>query len=346
MPTHQRVPRQSIFTKTALALGIAFTLAASAHATQDQGKGFHWGERDKGWFFYNEERPVERKEPQAPPPPPPPSTAMNVTPPPAPAPAPAEEAGPAPLSAEWFRENLPKYEDAAWDNPTPENVQTYFMLQRYVMDRSEEFANVAQLVNIGNPWLDETTRRPMQSAASRQLTVNAVRNRNQALEDLAETVGVFYFYDSQCEACAHMQDVVRMIDRTFAVVPISMDGKDLPGNPYPNFQVDQGHAQRFGVQRGPALFLVSPNGEATPFANAPISLNDARERMIMAAYREGWISQKDFFATRPLRNQDRSLTEALKLDDLMADDEGNESNFIPPEKLLPRIQDGIDNSGL
>jgi conjugal transfer pilus assembly protein TraF len=45
----------------------------------------------------------------------------------------------------WLRDNLPKYKDIAWDNPTIENLRAFLYLQRFAIDRSEQLADIAEL---------------------------------------------------------------------------------------------------------------------------------------------------------------------------------------------------------
>ncbi len=50
-------------------------------------------------------------------------------------------------------ENLPKYKDLAWNNPTVENVRTFLYLQRFAIDRSEQFSDATELAVVGDPFL-------------------------------------------------------------------------------------------------------------------------------------------------------------------------------------------------
>lgn len=323
----------------ALAIAIDAGSATGAHARMENPNaddGF-WRGGQEGWFFYNEEKPKEKKPEPKPEPPEPPKTQAKVTPPPEPppeAPAKAKEEGPEMFSAEWFRVNIPKYRDAAWNEPTVENVQTFMYLQRYMMDRSQEFADAAELAVLGHPWLDEANRRPNATSAARRLDRTANASKNKTLEALSERAGIFFFYKSTCESCSDMSSIVSLLRDQFKVIPISVDGKDLPGNPFPDFRVDQGHAEQIGVKQFPSLYLASADGEFAPFAHGPVSLNDARHRMIVAAKRMNWITEEEFNATRPVRNLDQDLSQHLDMEGLTSEDD---TNFIEPSELLQRI---------
>jgi conjugal transfer pilus assembly protein TraF len=57
----------------------------------------------------------------------------------------------------------------AVDNPTPENVEAYFLLQRLALDRASKFGEMQQRVVMGNPFIDEEGRRSQTSFGGQQL---------------------------------------------------------------------------------------------------------------------------------------------------------------------------------
>jgi len=121
-----------------------------------------WTDHERGWFWYE---PVPKDLPEEPPVgPPPPATA---------APAPPKPVGPLPLSAEWIRENLEKYQRLAIDNPTPENVAAYLYIQRVMLDKSQRFAEQVKHVVQLDPYLDQGTRRPLASYGGAQFSQEA-----------------------------------------------------------------------------------------------------------------------------------------------------------------------------
>lgn len=334
-------PRFSRYSMAVMAMALAIPVSADALDRQPSSSSF-WEDGRDGWFFYEStparpEPPPEAAEPESPP-----STAVETTPPPTPpqdfTPEPPLKEGPPALSAAWFRENLEKYEDAAWNDPTVENVRAYMYLQRYVMDRSEQFAQSAQLAVLGDPVLDETTRRPSASAAAQRQTERANRTRNRLVKELSEEVGMFFFYTSTCESCLSMVPVVKELQRDFAIIPVSVDGQHLPGRPFPDMRADQGHAEQVGVPRVPALYLAAPGEIFEPLAHAPVSLDDARHRILIGAYRQGWVSQEEYNAARPIENLDVDLTQMLAQDDLSSLQGDNDTNFIPPSDLMRLIE--------
>jgi len=92
------------------ALVIALPCFLLALPLQAGATGFHFREQE-GWFWYDREpEPVEVPEPKKPEPPTvpdePPLSENTPT-------------GPHPLSAQWLREQMGAYRDAAIDDPTP-----------------------------------------------------------------------------------------------------------------------------------------------------------------------------------------------------------------------------------
>ncbi|MGP9796988.1 conjugal transfer protein TraF [Halomonas sp. 86] len=299
--------------------------------------------KSEGWFFYNEleEKVIEPDEPLDPQP------TVTATPPPEQKPAPAlppePPSAPPPqaLSAEWMRENLPKYMDRAWDDPSPENVQAFFYLQRYAMDRSGEFAEVAQQVTMGNAMLDESSRRPFSTSAAQDLDRIAGQNRNVILQDISTQAGLFVFYTGQCQLCQTMAPVLKHLDGQFEMTPISLDGTDLPGNPFPSMRVDEGHAERLGVQSLPAIYLVSPDAEFIPLAQGAVSLTDLRERIVLGAMQMGLVSQDDYNRTRTVNNLHLNLTNRSLNLQAPADDP---TGFIEPSDVIDALRQSSERS--
>lgn len=295
----------------------------------------------EGWFWYAPELvEIEEKEPE--------SLDIAETSEPEEKPAPTiieKPAGPAVFSAKWFRENLDKYKDLAWDDPTLENVQTYLYLQRYAMDRSEQFADVAEMAVTGNPMLDEMTRRPTATFGSQKVDQVAGRLRESLVMQLAEKAGVFFFYDSEDEYSEAAAPLVKLLEQSgFAVVAISDDGVPIPGHENNfSYKQDQGHAAQLGVTTYPAIFLASPDGQFAPVGQGLMSLPDMTNRMLLVAKREGWITDEQFNKTRPLTNSD-NIAEMLTQQggsnnkDIQWAADTEDGNYVPPEQLMRFIK--------
>lgn len=325
---------------SALALSIPTAYAEQPHA------GSFWERKAEGWFFYAEPEPKPDPEVKPEPIVPPPTTqTVTKTPPPQSDQPASGISAPSPMSAAWFRENLPRYRDAAWDNPTKENVQTYMYLQRIAMDRSQTFADVSQEAVMGNPFLDETVRRPSATYAAQDLDKLAGAERQRQLALLSDKAGLFYFFASDCDICATQVQVMKAMENTFDVVPVSLDGQDLPGNPYPNFRQDSGHAQRLGITHLPATFLVSADGRFAPIGQGALGIDDMEKRLLIAGKNLGLVTEEDYHRTRPVRNVSDDLSTIVDIPErassTSASSDDDSTGFIPPSDLLRNIEDSI-----
>lgn len=293
----------------------------------------------EGWFWY-EEPPIEEDEPEELPP-------VVVAPPPSEEAVPETAAQlatpPSVFSAQWFKDNLTKYKDAAWDDPTIENVRTYMYLQRYAMDRSEQFANVVELAVIGDPFLDEESRRPSATFASQPLDRWAGQHKDELSQKIAKSVGMFFFFSSDDDASRIQAPIVKLMENVggFTVMPISVDGKAIPDGPYQDFKIDDGQAEALGVKVLPAIYLVSADREIEPVSQGVLSYADLNHRIIVASLRRGWITDEEFNKTRPILNLDNNI--ALIMEDFhdeianlaaeSTEPAESESNFVPPDQL-------------
>jgi conjugal transfer pilus assembly protein TraF len=315
----------------------AFTLAASQQLLAQEATTSRFYERKaEGWFWYKEEAKELEKQ-----------TLKPVAEAPL---TPAKVAihhphGPEIFSAKWFRENLPKYKDLAWNNPTIENVRLFLYLQRFAIDRAEQFSDTTELAVVGDPFLDEITRRPTATFASQQIDRDAGNAKSKLLKIVAARVGIFFFYKS--DGYSDLQaPLIKMLEQSegFSIVPVSLDGKPLPSGLFPNFKTDDGHAKQLGIITFPAVYLASPDGQFAPIGQGPMALPELNHRILVAAKRNGWITDEEFNHTRPLLNLENNIAERLASPELHADlaqlSQGNDDkeNFVPPEQLMQYIR--------
>ena len=267
-------------------LGVCLTAPLRAEPA-----GFYFREKE-GWFWYERE-PVPKPEPDAEP------TSPPVAPPVAAKPAPQ---GPRPLSAQWLREHLGAYRDAAIDDPSPQNVALYLYLQRVALDKSSRFAAATQRAVQRDPFLDELTQRPTATFAANLVNREAGEARDQVLSAIAAQAGLLFFFRSDCPYCEAQAPLLAMLAERygFRVLPVSLDGAPLPGGVFPTFSRDRGQAQALGVVSTPALFLARPPDVLLPLAQGLLSLAQLKERVVGAAVDAGWISADAYTRTRPV----------------------------------------------
>jgi conjugal transfer pilus assembly protein TraF len=302
------------------ALGLALAAGASAPAAASSQPYFI--DREAGWHFYQAE--PEPLEPEVPPPP---ATG-----------APANDAGPAPLSAAWLRENMQHYLDRALDDPTPENVELYAYLQRVAMDRAERFAEGMTQASLRNPVLDETARSPStfyQKMAAGQSISEA---KQRLLQRLSNEVGIWYFYSSTCPYCAQQDPVIDRISERhgFSVLNISLDGGPLASGAQQPYVLNDGHAQNLGVMMTPTLVIARPDtGELVNLSAGLRTVGEIEDRLIEVARMQGWITAQEH--DEATRGDPRMfVTDGLRTAGVISDD---------PAEMLQALREASFNGG-
>lgn len=297
------------------------------------GQSSFYGHHAEGWYWYQDPKA------EAPTPPPPPPTKAAEPPQPLPeAPATAKPTTPTPFSAAWVREMLPKYKDLAWDNPTPENVKAYFLLQRFAIDRSSKFADVAKSVTIGNPLLDETYRRPLASFATFTVDREAAAQRSTVLKKIAEKAGLFFFFKGSCAYCEAQAPLIgRIMDEGFDVLAVSMDGGELKSFRFPHVRQNAGQAEYLGVTAVPALFLVTPDGTFEQLGQGVVALPELKQRILIAAKRRGWITEAEFNEQKPLMHPNQQRDLSVELPKLLQASKDNPAKLWGSEASSERV---------
>ena len=297
----------------AAALSVAAT-ATSASLNEAMAKrngldsGF-FSRHAEGWFWYQD--PVE-EEPELVPEP------LPVMPPPAPSEPKETEPPLKPFTIAWVRQALDKYKEAAWNDPTPENVKAYFLLQRFVIDRSNKFADVAQQVTVGNALLDETLRRPLANFVTYDVDKAAFAATNELLKKISQHTGLFFFFKSSCPYCEAQAPLLKHIEKLgFKVIAVSIDGGSLKSAQFEDTRQDSGQAQALKVRSTPTIFLMDEKGTFETLAISAVSLPELKERILLSALRTGLITEEEFKKTQPLTNQPAETDLSNRLPELL-----------------------------
>ncbi|MDO4936678.1 MAG: conjugal transfer protein TraF [Sutterellaceae bacterium] len=340
----------------------AYAVTAT-EAAQNQPSNIFYNSGAEGWYWYVDPVPEEELEPIEPPPeaPKPPEPTKEA------------KAGPAPFSLKWVQEMLPKYKEIAWDNPTPENVQAYFLVQRFAMDRATKFADVAQQVVIGNVMLDESMRRPLATFAGTYIDRASARHTDDMLRKIAEKAGIFFFFKSSCRYCEAQAPLLAYFeDYGFDILAVSMDGGELKSHKFANTKLDSGQAEALGVTATPAIYLMNEEGQFTSIGQTVMSYDDLRRRILLVAQREGWITEEEFKDSQPYLNPNDQHDLSKELPKLLQASVGdptvlfsseeqsekviamsdtdkaqltNKDNFIEPSKLVALFGKAAQTSG-
>ncbi|MDJ0686779.1 MAG: conjugal transfer protein TraF [Alphaproteobacteria bacterium] len=171
---------------------------------------------EEGWFFYN-----EKPEPEPAPKPKPEEEESTAA---LPAPPETIDASPGPivLSSAWLRENLPRYLDAALDNPTIENVETYKRLERLAVDKATKFAELNHEVTLLYPDLDANTERSLSTAGAQDIDADNAVAAQAILESLSQFVGLLFFFNGDCRPCETQLALLNVCESCAATIETFM----------------------------------------------------------------------------------------------------------------------------
>lgn len=297
------------YQKLALAL-FAALLSHSAFAAEENkdevpslpaaGSETFYKDKAEGWFWYKDPKEEEvPKEKKVIPPPPPPEPEKEVEPS-----VSEEPEKPTIFSVKWLRDNLDTYRDIAIDNPTEENVSRYFYMQRMMMDKASKFSEMSSKVIMKDPFLDEDSRRPVATYAANAMNKMAADNKDKVLKELSKKVGLFYFFKSDCALCVEQAGVLQSLNHAtgISVIPVSMDGKNLPNGGFAEYRVNNGQAEKLGIFQAPALALAIPPNKSEIVGYGAITLDVLYNRILIAAKDANVIDQKAFASTQPVND--------------------------------------------
>lgn len=285
----------SILVKSVSAV-MALSIAVPSFAAES------WYERHaEGWHWYNDPEKIQEVEPEVVPEPKeepkkePPKPKMMV-------PEPAKPKHPVAFSSEWLNTMIPKYLSRAVDDPTPENVEAFFLLQRLAMDKAERFQKMAEQVRVGTRFIDESERRPVSNFGLQTVDRQAEARRQQLLEKISQSTGLFFFFKADCPYCEKQAPLLKHISETnhFDVLAISVGGGNLRTTTFENTVVDSGQAEMLSVESTPSIFLVHP--ESTTFAligSSLLTVPEIQDRILLIAQRNNWVTEDEINATRP-----------------------------------------------
>ena len=291
-------------------VAMAFVLLESAEAARITDRETSvveawYGRKSEGWHWYKD--PV-KEEPEEVLPPEPPEEPQKekkedrivplVTP--APAPAQAKPDEPVAFSQAWLQKMIPVYLMNAVDNPTPENIEAFYVLQRIAMDKAERFARMAEQVRVGNRLIDETFRRPTSNFGLQDIDKEADRRTAELLAKVADFSGLFFFFKEGCPFCERQAPIIKELERKgFSVIAVSLDGGTLHTARFDRVVRDNGQAALLNVQSTPAVFLANPKtGTIALLGESLMAQPELERRILLVAARNEWITQEELAQTR------------------------------------------------
>ena len=314
----------------------------------------------QGWYWYAEPEPSPQEAEEAEPEPV--QQAASET---------SEKTAdvpPEPFSLKWVQTMLPRYRETAWDDPTPENVQAYFLVQRFAIDRAAAFADAAHKAVAGNALLDPAAAQGANQAQQAEALRVAAEKSEALLKKISEKAGICFFFRSDCRFCEIEAPLIASFEKKgFSILAVSVDGGRLQSQSFEFTRKDEGQAALLGVKATPAVYLMTEQGRMIELGQTLLSFPELRERIFTAALQERIITPEELSETKPAKTAEgRDFSRELPLlmkaasenpallfgnkdeSDRVASMPGEEKaaladadNFIPPKKIISLL--GISN---
>ncbi|BBM67872.1 hypothetical protein VA249_45180 (plasmid) [Vibrio alfacsensis] len=295
--------------KLLLPIAISFSLSAAVIANEQpdnankqtlsnevESENKYFNDSERGWYWY-EQLPEEEKEKFL-------EKLQAELPEPEAAPTPTErKPEDEPLSSAWFRVNFQKYADAAMNNPyDKEAMRTYLYLEKFMRDRAVAFGMERQKAVMAEPFLDQTSTRPIANFGMKAMNVQASKNKDTLLSEMGKQTGLYFFYRGDDAFSTQQADLVAQLSSEFGftVLPVSMDGSKPPSVLGEKFELNTTQAETLGIQVLPATYLFNPSNGVVELVGQGIhAVSDLKNRILFAALRSGLIDEQQYQLTKP-----------------------------------------------
>jgi len=227
----------------------------------------YWQNNARGWFWYED--------------PPPPAEEEQKVSEAAPAAPVATLAPEDPLEQlKRVQEAIARAEAKAVLNPTEANVREYLLANQWQLNQASLFSDVWRRTVWQDPNLDYSLQRPTTSLAIHQFQDQRKEAKTQAVAQVANTHGLFFFFRGSCPYCHTFAPILKQFAEAYdiEVLPVSLDGGILPE--YPTPRVDTQVAAELGVEVVPSVYLVDPRGRnVIPVGAGVMSADELAERI-------------------------------------------------------------------
>lgn len=249
-----------MFLKIRLLLIFALMSAAAyaAEPFQINKKKEFWTDRERGWYWYEEE-PVKEE----------PSKDNNTAQKPFSKPS-------VDWDAVWtmhpneFSKLIDDVKHYAIMYPTQENVKDYLQMQSIALDRSRAFMDAATMVSQTTPELSRESTFPVSTVGQNELHRQRQANIDSILQQNRERYALLYFYSPTCGACAKQQPILQYFEQEtgWYIKPVDVNE-------------DQIAVMRFGIQSTPSLVMIERNSpEWILIGSSILSLPEIKERIV------------------------------------------------------------------
>lgn len=232
--------------------------------TPPEPSGTYWRRYREGWFWYRDPPEAISRPKEVPAPP---DRRREL------------------VDFEVMQKRLEDLKRVAVMNPTDANLLAYMRYQRFVMNKSELFAERWQRLVWTVPELDYgLTGRPTNSMAIGVFDEQQRDRQAQTVRSLAATHGLLFIFRSDCPYCHRFAPILKRFEQEFGltVFAVSLDGRGLPE--YPNAPLDNGIAARLNASVVPALYLTAPaKRDIRPVGFGVMAMTELVERIAAIA---------------------------------------------------------------
>ena len=162
-----------------------------------------------------------------------------------------------------------------------EDVAYAARLHKWMIEQSQNYGNAMKQVLLKYPELSNELKFPTSHLARQVAHQEKKATRKAAIEKLAKTHGLFYFYQGGSPYDQAMAESVQDLADEY---DITLIGFAVDGQPLSQIKHNKPHTkqmQNLGVKALPALVLVNPNTQQSmPLAYGFIAQDDVKDRFV------------------------------------------------------------------
>ncbi|MFC6276890.1 conjugal transfer protein TraF [Psittacicella hinzii] len=302
---------------------------------------WQYGAQEQGWFYYNWDLEQELDgevfpQPQLPHNPNP-ELVPQSTPEPTSTPK-AVPPVPSNITVAWLQQHLPQYLERAMDQPTTENVLAYLYLQAYAQQKAWVFAEQAQMVSQGNPYLDNNAAFTV-NASARQYREQLANQLRKKLFNLHADKFVLLMVISGDFESKNFAELISMAVKNYGV---KLGIFDIQGRVYAGLEQ---HMQQLPVAKVlefvqqqqtpifPTLYVVDKEKTQVLVAGAT-DLVDLEARLMRYLYSAGLVTRVEFNMARGIMAE--AMYDSAQLSQVV----NQKLGFITPAEIPTAKQQG------
>jgi conjugal transfer pilus assembly protein TraF len=147
---------------------------------------------------------------------------------------------------EKFKVELDRVQKLAVWNPTPENVERFYRMQRAALNQSSLFSDQYRRLVWARPDLDYTLKRPVSELGKRQWSDQRSTDRELFLRKISGDIGLFYVYRGTCGPCRVFSPIMKSFADRYAVTVKGISTDGAPNDYISQTVMDRGQLRAWG----------------------------------------------------------------------------------------------------